>query len=48
VRPPRYSFVANVDLTDLQSEVGTRGRPSISASLDAGLLHLNLCQRVQE
>ena len=26
VRPPRYSFVANVDLTDLQSETGSRGQ----------------------
>ncbi len=26
MRPPRYSFVANVDLTDLQSETGTRGQ----------------------
>jgi len=26
VRPPRYSFVTNVDLTDLQSETGTRGQ----------------------
>ena len=26
MRPPRYSFVANVDLTDLQSETGTKGQ----------------------
>ena len=26
MRPPRYSFIANVDLTDLQSETGIKGQ----------------------